>query len=187
MQSKGFTLIELVTVIVIIAILAVTAMPKFINVNQDAHDAVAKNIFGSYKTAISLYHSCYITSGEQNAIDDISCFGASDVDSSSTGYPLKTDNSQSSNGGTKLTGDFCRQLWFGLLDTEDFVLALHTDASFGGDTDIIYWYSNADATLPTTHCYYNYIADNQAKGQENWQLRYYPNTGRVTVGRATLG
>jgi len=36
-QSAGFTLIELVVVIIVLAILAVVALPKFINVQQDAH------------------------------------------------------------------------------------------------------------------------------------------------------
>ncbi len=192
MRSKGFTLFELVTVIVILGILAVTALPKYININQDAHDAVAKSVFSSYKTAVFLYHNCWLASGEQGYVTDLACFGSGDVDSSTAGFPLNTDSDSdiippSSGSGTVLTGDFCRQLWFGLIDSNDFVLALHTDASFGGDTGIIYWYSNADATLPTTHCYYNYITDNQAKGQENWQMKYFPNTGAVTIGRATLG
>jgi len=38
-NSKGFTLIELVTVIVILGILAVFALPRFGNVTDQAHDA----------------------------------------------------------------------------------------------------------------------------------------------------
>ncbi len=43
-QQKGFTLIELVAVIVILGILSVTAAPRFLNLQQDARIAVMKNI-----------------------------------------------------------------------------------------------------------------------------------------------
>ena len=85
-----------------------------------------------------------------------------------------------------LTGGYCEELWHGLLD-DDFQLAIHSDASFTQGNDIIYWYYGGAVSDPDTHCYYNYISDNPAKGQENWQMRYYPGTGDVTVGKATLG
>lgn len=187
MKNKGFTLIELVVVIVILGILSATALPKFINISQDAHDSIAKSLKGSFKSAVSMYHSCWLASGEQDIVYDLACFGEGNIDSTPEGYPLGDDTLAGSSGGTVLTGDYCRQIWIGLLDANDFQLAIHTDASFGGDNDIIYWYSNPDATLPSTYCYYNYIADNAAKGQENWQIRYFPATGDVSLGRATLG
>jgi len=187
MNKNGFTLIELVTVIVILAILAATALPKYINISHYAHDTVAKTLYSNYKSAVSLYHHCWIASNKKTQIEDLTCFGEGDVDSTITGFPLGVDTSANGNNGTTLTGDFCRQLWSGLLDANDYLLANHTDSSFGGDNDIIYWYSSVDATLPTTHCYYNYISNNAAKGQENWQIKYFPATGEVTLGRATLG
>lgn len=56
-RQQGFTLIELVVVIIILGILAVTAAPKFINLQSDARASAIQGMKGAIQGANSLVYS----------------------------------------------------------------------------------------------------------------------------------
>jgi prepilin-type N-terminal cleavage/methylation domain-containing protein len=57
MRNKGFTLMELVMIIVILGILAVIAIPKYFDLQQDAKEAAEKGVVGSVRAGLYTYYA----------------------------------------------------------------------------------------------------------------------------------
>ena len=56
-KQAGFTLIELVIVIIILGILAVTAAPKFLNLQDDAKKSAAQGVQAAVSSSAQLVYS----------------------------------------------------------------------------------------------------------------------------------
>lgn len=68
-KLSGFTLIELVVVIIILGILAVTAVPKFINFKDDAIEATYSGYIAALKDGMRLAKSRWILDGKQSPVE----------------------------------------------------------------------------------------------------------------------
>ncbi|QFI36476.1 type II secretion system protein [Moritella marina ATCC 15381] len=74
-KSKGFTLIELVIVIIVLGVLAATAVPKFINLRADSKAATLEAIRGSMESAMQLVYAKAAIEGKTTGEAEITING----------------------------------------------------------------------------------------------------------------
>ena len=91
--NQGFTLIELVIVIVILGILAATALPRFINVTNDAYKSAVAGTGGGLGAGVQLAHAMWYANGQSGT--SVQMDGVS-VSVNSSGWP--------DDGGGRLSG-----------------------------------------------------------------------------------
>ncbi len=63
-RQNGFTLIELVVVIVTLGILDVTAAPRFLDISSDARKSTLKGLKGAVNSAFTIVHSKSVLEGK---------------------------------------------------------------------------------------------------------------------------
>jgi len=155
-QQAGFTLIELVAVIVLLGILAVTALPRFVNLQGDARLATLQGVEASIRGAYTQVYAKSLIAGSDGAARatvTIPINGAATAIALEFGYPAANASTNAANTGAGI---------FTLLDISGGGGNITTNATNdAGAIRIGYDVSNT----ASTRCYLQYN-DSAGVGQQ---------------------
>lgn len=162
-KQSGFTLIELVIVVVILGFLAVTAIPKFINLTDQAKQANIEGMAGGFATGISLARAQWeaearpTDTSNRNVIDydgtDVLLTTENKANGIRGGYIVASLTGD--NDGATLGGGFgasnCVDIWNSILQQPP---GLTSDISVLNNTNGMDYYTTTSGSGATTLCHY---------------------------------
>jgi len=102
-SQKGFTLIELIVVIIILGILSAVALPKFIDLTNEALDASVQGVAGAVASGAAINYGAFVANSAKAGVQRLN---AANVCTDALLNPLLTGGSllgTSTNGTTYTT------------------------------------------------------------------------------------
>lgn len=169
-KQSGFSLMELVIVIVILGLLAVAALPRFLDITDEAKKASIEGVAGGFATAVLSARAQWEAEGRpqtnnHNVVDyDGTQFLLTDSTTSGfrDGYPIAV---YSGSNATTVNATVCKALMEDLLQNPPSV-----DTSDASKPKYI------ASALSTTECQYE-----QQESGTSHNFIYQVSAGRVTV------
>lgn len=194
-KQQGFSLIELVIVIVILGLLAATAIPRFLNVTDDAEDASVDGVAGGLATAVSFVRAQWEVDGRRNT--SVVLDGTTISLDSRFGFPTGTTNTSA----TAMNTTRCQEVFDSVLQNAPRNVLVNQDASdvrytvsvqggSGGSStsidgvtvdnlDVCVYHQVASLTLDDTSGVASPTPDLTTSGAKG--VTYNPGTGQVVA------
>lgn len=189
-RQKGFTIIELVVVILLLGILTATALPRFIDVTDDAHTAVVSAVVGGLGTGTAMFKAQWYADNQPGTVVDFNSMRAN-----TSGFPLGLKAGGTTTLLTSVgTSANCQEVFQNLLQAGGqpsvAVLAengtgislLEGASALPTTSDFVAYLENTNTVTKNT-CYYIYTG--QYTNITNYALpyiQYDATTGAVTQG-----
>ncbi|GAB5499201.1 MAG: hypothetical protein PsegKO_15120 [Pseudohongiellaceae bacterium] len=179
--QAGFTIIELIVVILLLGILTATALPRFLDVTDEAHDAVVSAVQGGLATGMALFRAQWVAEGEPA---DTAIAEFNSMEANTSGYPigLDGDDDEALSDNTE-----CLEIFEGLLqegrptaneDSAESTAATIDATNFGNvTTDFLAQFTAANT------CSYAYLGQDRVFGTVpgNPVIDVNVSTGAVTL------
>lgn len=169
-RQQGFSLIELVIVIVVLGILAVTALPRFLDVTEEAKNASVEGVSGGFATGTLLVRAQWEAKGrsKEGGLNTILYDGNRfylttpsqiEIDNGeiSPGYPIDTGDSGTVDvTPAGLTAARCLSIWNGLMQNPP--KATDTFSSVVNSKNDLKYYVSVDGTGNDRVCRYYLVS-----------------------------
>ena len=197
-KQSGFTLIELVIVVVILGFLAVTAIPKFLDLTDQAKQANIEGMAGGFATAISLARAQWEAEGRgkdasnRNVVnyDGIDLLLTTEATGIRPGYVVSAISGQ--NDGAGLGNGFndanCVEIWNNVFQQPPNLTS--TIGTLNSSSSMQYYVDEKDInSLPACHYYLKETLSKDVNGNyittsidtvANY-FTYEPATSRVAI------
>ena len=98
MKSQGFTIIELIIVIVILAVISITASIKFLSLNEDAEAVKTKALAANFKQAVDFAKTKWAIGGNRNYVVNLANYLDGSIDVNAFGYPVGVNKGNNNTG-----------------------------------------------------------------------------------------
>lgn len=183
-NQTGFTLIELVIVVVILGFLAATAIPKFVDLTEQAKQANIEGMAGGFATGVSLARSQWEAEARPKDTNDVNMVNydgtvvyltSEDRTTSPTispGYIVGTNSSAGINSKS-MSIDDCISVWNSLLQQPPAIASSVTDIN----ADSSYRYlANVSGGGSSTLCHYH-LKETLARDSNGAYIAPSPLTG----------
>lgn len=189
-KQSGFTLIELIIVVIILGLLAATALPRFLEVTDQAEEASIEGVAGGFAAAVGLVRAQWELEGRPDGESGspnktLVTYDTLQIGVDGTiGYPTAR-STESDTRATQMTNSKCQQVFNDVLqsapsntvgslenDIQENRYLVRLDENSGNDQCIYYLTNSLD------------INDIPADGtiKTNTQgFTYLPQTGQVLV------